>query len=81
MLHAGEGMTTEERNSLPLSDFGLPKEHKFPMPDAAHVRAAESYFHWAPDDEKPQLARRILRKASEFGVEVHSENVLGWAKK
>jgi hypothetical protein len=63
------------------SDFGLPDERKFPMPDAAHVRAAESYFHYAPDDEKGLLARNILKKAREFGVEVHSENVLHWADK
>lgn len=73
-------LTAEGRRELKDSDYGLPRERKFPMPDAAHVRAAESYFHYAPDDEKPQLARRILEKAKEFGVEVHSENVLRWAE-
>lgn len=73
-------LTAEGRRELNESDFGLPRERKFPMPDAAHVRAAESYFHYAPDDEKHELARRILQKAAEFGVEVHSENVLKWAK-
>ncbi len=74
-------LTAEGRSELKDSEFGLPEERKFPMPDAAHVRAAESYFHFAPDDEKPELARRILQKARLFGVEVHSENVLHWAKK
>jgi hypothetical protein len=84
--HAGKAhyagtdrLTAEGRAELPDSDFGLPRERKFPMPDAAHVRAAESYFHYAPDDEKPGLARRILQKAREFGVEVHSPTVLHWA--
>ncbi len=73
-------LTAEGRHELPDSDFGLPEEHKFPMPDAAHVRAAESYFHYAPDDKKRELARRILQKADQFGVEVRSENILHWAK-
>jgi len=25
------------------------------MPDAAHVRAAEAYFRYASDDQKPEL--------------------------
>ena len=46
-------LTTEERKELPSSDFGLPETREFPMPDAAHVRAAESYFRYAPEDKKP----------------------------
>jgi hypothetical protein len=74
-------LTAEGRSELDDSEFGLPRERKYPMPDAEHVRAAESRFHFAPDDEKPELARRILQKAHRFGVEVHSEHVLRWAKK
>jgi hypothetical protein len=74
-------LTAEGRHELHDSDFGLPHERKFPMPDAAHVRAAESYFHYADDSDKPLLARNILRKADEFGVHVGSENVLRWADK
>lgn len=70
-----------ERRALPDSDFGLPDRREFPMPDAAHVRSAEAYFHYAPDELKPELARRILRKAEKFGVEVASPTVLGWAEK
>lgn len=55
-------LTTEERKELPSSDFGLPETREFPMPDAAHVRAAESYFRYAPEDKKPLLAYRILQK-------------------
>lgn len=74
-------LTAEGRHELKESDFGLPRERKFPMPDAAHVRAAESYFHYADDADKPLLARNILRKAEEFGVHVESDNVLKWAAK
>lgn len=41
-------LDTEERKELNDSDFGLPEERKYPMPDATHVRAAESYFDTLP---------------------------------
>ena len=31
-------LDTEERKELNDSDFGLPEERKYPMPDATHVR-------------------------------------------
>ncbi len=30
----------EQRKELPDSIFGLPERREYPMPDAAHVRAA-----------------------------------------
>ena len=51
------------------------------MPDAAHVRAAEAYFRYCPEDLKPELARAILARAREFGVDVESPTVLGYAAK
>ena len=72
-------LTTEGRKELPSSDFGLPETWEFPMPDAAHVRAAEAYFRYAPEEKKSLLAHRILLKADEFGVDVHSPVILEWA--
>lgn len=40
-------LDAEERRELSSSDFGIPEERAFPMPDAAHVRAAEAYFRYA----------------------------------
>lgn len=74
-------LTTEERDMLPSSDFGLPESREFPIPDAAHVRAAEAYFRYASDNDKPLLAHRILMKAQGFGVDVKSPTVLEWAEK
>ena len=53
-------LDTEERKELNDSDFGLPEERKYPMPDATHVRAAESYFRYATDQQKPELAQKFL---------------------
>lgn len=72
-------LNTEERRELSDSVYGLPERREYPMPDAAHVRAAEAYFRYCPEDLKPQLARAILQKASEFGVDVESPTVLSYA--
>ena len=45
------------------------------MPDAAHVRAAEAYFRYCPEELKPKLARAILKFAREYGVDVESPTV------
>ncbi|MCM1255542.1 MAG: hypothetical protein NC221_05445 [Duncaniella sp.] len=70
----------EDRKELPDSVFGLPERREYPMPDAAHVRAAEAYFRYCPDGLKPQLARAIVARAKEFGVDVESPTVLSYAK-
>jgi hypothetical protein len=35
-------LTTKSRNKLPKSEFGLPKEGKYPMPDASHAANAKA---------------------------------------
>ncbi len=35
-------LTARKRNALPKSDFGLPGERKYPMPDASHARDAKA---------------------------------------
>lgn len=72
-------LDTEERDMLPSSDYGLPDRREYPMPDAAHVRAAEAYFRYCPDNLKPRLAKAILAKAAEYGVDVKSPVILSYA--
>lgn len=72
-------ITYEQRQELPDSVFGLPQRREYPMPDAAHVRAAESYFRYCPDNLRPELARAILARAKEFGVDVKSPEILRYA--
>jgi len=73
-------LDTEEREEIPTSMFGLPERREYPMPDAAHVRAAEAYFRYCPEELKPELARNILRFAAEYGVDVKSPTVLSYAE-
>jgi hypothetical protein len=35
-------LTEKQRDRLPDSKFGLPEEHKYPMPDEAHARNAKA---------------------------------------
>lgn len=82
MKQTGEDkLSAEERKSLPDSAFGIPETREFPITDATHVHSAESYFRYAPEDKKPTLARFILNKAKEFGVDVKSETILKYADK
>lgn len=73
-------LTHEERKVLPDSVYGLPERREYPMPDAAHVRAAEAYFRYCPEELKPRLARAILARAAQYGVDVESPTVLSYAK-
>lgn len=73
-------LDTEERRELPDSIYGLPERREYPMPDAAHVRAAEAYFRYCPEDLKPKLARAIIARANEYGVDVQSPTILSYAQ-
>lgn len=72
-------LNTEERRELPTSVYGLPERREYPMPDAAHVRAAEAYFRYCPEELRPELARNILKFANEYGVDVESPTILSYA--
>ncbi len=73
-------LDSEERKELPDSMFGLPERREYPMPDATHVRAAEAYFRYCPEELKPELARNILRFADKYGVDIKSPTILSFAK-
>lgn len=79
IIKENDRLSYHQRQLLDDSVFGIPELREFPMPDAAHVRAAEAYFRYAPQDKKGELARNILQKAKEFGVTIHSETILEWA--
>lgn len=72
-------LSTRQKDQLPDDVFGLPERREYPMPDAAHVRAAEAYFRYCPENLKSELARAILKRAAMFGVDVESPIVLHYA--
>ena len=73
-------LSYDEKKELPDDVFGLPERREYPMPDAAHVRAAEAYFRYCPEDLKPKLARAILRFANLYGVDIKSPTILSYAE-
>ena len=73
-------LSYEEKKELPDSVFGLPERREYPMPDAAHVRAAEAYFRYCPEDLRPRLAKAILSRAKEFGVNIESPEIISYAE-
>lgn len=80
-VESSDRLSYEEKKELPDSVFGLPQRREYPMPDAAHVRAAEAYFRYCPEDLKPELARAILERARLFGVDVESRTILEYASR
>jgi hypothetical protein len=58
-------LSTRKRNSEPKSDFGLPDERKYPMPDKSHARNAKARA--SQQEEKGNLSaadkKKIDRKA------------------
>ena len=77
-----EAMNAKERNSLSDSQFGLPEDRKYPMPDAKHVHSAIKLFGHCEESKKPQLAKRIVKFAKKYGVEIPKDSeVYKYSKK
>lgn len=74
-------LTDRDRDAMPADVFGLPERREYPMPDAAHVRAAEAYFRYCPEELKPRLAKAIVQRAAKLGVKVSSPTVLSYAER
>ena len=62
-------LTTTKRDKLKDSEFGIPDKRTFPLNDKNHVEAAVRMFPHADASDKEALAKRILRKAHEFGMD------------
>ena len=76
ILLFGESLTTEERNKLPDSAFGIPSERKYPLIDKGHVLSAISYFHSyeGSAENKALLARNIYKAAKKYKIELNPDS-------
>jgi hypothetical protein len=56
------------RNALPKSEFGIPGERKYPMPDKSHAVAAKSRAtqQVAAGNLSPATASKIREKANKM---------------
>ena len=66
MLEAA--LPAKERNKLPDSAFGLPKERKFPLHDAKHVKLAVRMFGHCPEKDRKALAKKIDAAMTKFKI-------------
>jgi hypothetical protein len=72
------GLSTRQKNRLPVERFAFPKERKEPLNDARHVRNAIARFdqvEGVSDAERDAAWRRIRSAARRYGVQVEAR---GW---
>lgn len=50
------------------TDFGLPEQKKYPMPDKAHVLAAIRMFNHVDPQHEAELAHNIIKKMKEYNI-------------
>jgi hypothetical protein len=62
-------LTEKKRDSLKDSTFGLPEEHKYPMPDASHARNAKARA-------SQQVKKGNLTKAEERKIDRKADKIL-----
>jgi hypothetical protein len=67
-------LTTEKRKKIPKSEFGLPGEKKYPMPDRAHAGNAKARA--AQMEAKGKLSPSAKSK-----IDAKANKILGSAKK
>jgi hypothetical protein len=63
-------LTTHERNKLSNSQFGLPSEHKYPMPDRSHAANAKARATQMHD-------KGLLSLSAEHLIDAKANRVLG----
>ena len=57
--------------------YGVPELKKFPMPDKKHVKSAIRFFNYVDPKYEKELAKAILEKAEEFGLDLESDILVG----
>ena len=61
-------LIAKERNKLDDSSFGIPDTRSYPLNDKSHVKAAIRMFNHCPKDKEKTLAKNIIRKMKQFGI-------------
>lgn len=77
-------LSTADKNDLPDSAFGFPKQRKEPMSDASHVRNAMARFDQVKDvsDADRDLAFENIRKAAKhYEVQMTEKSWKDFGKK
>lgn len=74
-------LSSEKRNRLKDSDFGIPEKRMYPLHDKAHIESAVRLFGHAENKYKRSLARKILSRAREYNMDTSGwKQVLSFAQ-
>lgn len=57
--------------------YGISEIKKYPMPDKKHVKSAIRFFNYVDPKYEKELAKAILEKAEEFGLDLESDISVG----
>ncbi len=74
-IETAASITTEQRQLLPDSGFGVPGKRKFPLDSCGRVRNAMSRFNQSKglnSEEKATLRRKILARARACGIAIQN---------
>jgi hypothetical protein len=66
-------LTAKKRKSIPNSEYGLPDEKKYPMPDKAHARNAKARA-------SQQQNKGRITAAEEKKIDRKADRILGKSK-
>lgn len=58
----------ESTNIIKESNYGVPEEKKFPLPDEKHVLSAIKFFNYVKPEYEQELASNINKKIKEFDM-------------
>lgn len=64
-------MSSEERNKLKDSDFGLPEKRKYPLDTPDRVRSAVKFFNYCSEDEEKELSDNIIKAIKRFNLDIN----------
>lgn len=66
--HKLQFINEEKLKQSERTDFGIPSQQKYPMPDKAHVLAAIRMFNHVDRRHERELARNINKKMKQYGI-------------
>ena len=61
-----EKLSYKEKLKLKDSDFGLPKQRKYPLHNEVYVRSAIKFFNYVDKKYEKELAESIIKKMKEY---------------
>lgn len=67
-------LTTKQRKKIPKSEFGIPSERKYPMPDKSHAANARARA-------TQMVAKGKLSKAEEKKIDKKANKILNKGEK